>query len=46
MRVLCAFCFYHTEIEEDDRDMVCENCGIAMTVYEDENTGLMREEVL
>jgi hypothetical protein len=46
MRVVCAFCFYHADVEEDDREAVCENCGIELLVYEDGSTEVVTNEIV
>ena len=46
MRVVCAFCFYRTEVDEDDRETVCENCGVELLVYEDGTSQVMRDEIM
>jgi hypothetical protein len=43
MRVFCAFCLYHTEVEEDDRETVCENCQMELMVYEDGTTEVVTD---
>ena len=46
MRVDCAFCFYHTEVDEEDRSTVFENCGMELVVYEDGTTEMMTDGII
>ena len=46
MRVVCPFCFYHTEVEEEDSTTVCENCGIELLDYEDSTTEVVTDRVI
>jgi hypothetical protein len=46
MRVLCAFCFYHTEVDEEDTSTVCENCQMELMVYEDGTTEVLTDGVI
>ena len=46
MLAICIVCYYHNEVYDDDRDLVCENGGIALMGYEDGSMELMREEAL
>jgi hypothetical protein len=43
MEALCCACYYHNDVEEDDKEIVCENCGVALMVYEDGSTEVMSE---
>jgi hypothetical protein len=45
MRVVCAFCFYHTEVDEDDTSTVCENCQTELMVYEDGTNEVMTDDI-
>ena len=40
MLAICLVCYYYNEVDDDDRDLVCENGGIALMVYEDRTTEL------
>ena len=46
MRVVCAFCFYHTEVDEEDTSTVCKNCGIELLVNEDGTTEVLTDGVM
>jgi hypothetical protein len=43
MRGVCGFCFYHTEVAEEDTSTVCENCGMELLVYEDGTMEVMTD---
>jgi hypothetical protein len=36
----------HNEVDEDDKEIVGENCGVALMVYENGSTEPISEEVL
>ena len=38
MEAHCCACYYRNEVEEDDKEIVCENCGVALMVYVDAST--------
>jgi hypothetical protein len=46
MRVMCAFCFVHFDIGEDDRSTVCENCQVELLVYEDGTSEVLTDETI
>ena len=35
MDALCYVCYYHNQVDDDERETVCENCWAALMVYED-----------
>jgi hypothetical protein len=43
---MCAFCFVHIEVDDEDRAAVCESCGVGQMVYEDGSTRPTRGCVL
>ena len=38
LQALCCVCNYFNDVEEDEREIVCENCLVALMVYEDGST--------
>ena len=41
MEALCCVCFYLNDIDDDDQEMVCENCWAALMVYENGATEVL-----
>ena len=46
MRVMCAFCHVFIDVDDDDRETVCENCGIELMVYKDGSTEVLTDGVI
>ena len=46
MRALCCACYYNNDVEDEDREIVCENSGVELMEYEDGTTKLMKGGVL
>ena len=44
--MVCAFCFYHTDVEEGEKSTVCENCGMELLVYEDGSTEVLTDDLI
>jgi hypothetical protein len=45
MQALCFVCYYHNDVDEDDKEIVCENCRIDLMVYDDGSTEVVTELV-
>ena len=41
MQALCCVCYYHNEVDNDDKGMVSATCWTALMVYEDGATEVM-----
>ena len=41
MDAICCVCYYHNQVDDDERKTVCGNCGAALMVYEDGSTEVM-----
>ena len=46
MRVMCAFCFVHFDVGDDERSAVCDNCRVELLIYEDGPTEVMMDDMI